>query len=148
MYYSITFDYKNTWDDWRLIPTSPPMVSPPKVYTNFVEIPGRVEGPIDLSEALTDAPTYNNSEGEWEFICHPDYQGGIIERRVLFDEIRNHLHNKTRKIRFDEDPMHYYIGRFEVKEPKTGENGTTYSIKYYIRPTRYFGDGRIDPNYP
>ena len=148
MYYSISFGNKNTWDDWRLIPTSPPMIAPPKVYTNYAEIPGRAKGPIDLSEALSGGPTYNNSEGEWEFICHPDYQGGIIERRVLFDEIRHHLHNRTMKITFDEDPQHYYIGRFEVGIPKTGENGTTYSIKYKIPPVRYYGNGDVDTAYP
>ena len=57
MYYSITFTdssgvTKNTWADWHMIPSAPPIVEPPEPYTNYVEIPGRKAGPIDLSEII------------------------------------------------------------------------------------------------
>lgn len=149
MFYSITFGNKNTWDDWRLIPTSPPMITPPTPYTNYVEIPGRVLGPIDLSETLSGAPSYTNSEGEWEFVAHPDFQGGYSARPELFEEIRHHLHNKTLRIAFDEDQQHYFMGRFEVGIPKTSNNGTTYTIKYKIPPVRYnTSDDTRDTLYP
>lgn len=147
-YYSVSFDNMNTWDDWRLIPTSPPMVAPPACYTNYVEIPGRASGPIDLSEALTGQPSYNNSEGEWEFTSHPDYGSVMFSRQSLYDDIRHYLHNRTRKVSFDDDPQHYYIGRFEVAVPKTGKNGTSITIKYKIKPVRYLNDGTVDEEYP
>lgn len=148
MYYSITFDNKNTWDDWRLIPTSPPMVAPPTAYTNLVEVPGRKQGPIDLSETLFGGPTYASSEGEWELASHPDYAGSLFSRQWLFDEIRNYLHNRSRKVILEDDHQHYYIGRFAVGAPRTGKNGTSIVIRYTINPVRYNNDGSIDTKYP
>jgi len=148
LYYSVTFDDKNTWDDWRLIPTSPPMVAPPKVYENYVEIPGRVLGPIDLSEALSGCPTYNNSEGEWEFIYHPDLAGAGYDRQAIYDEIRSYLHHKSRRIYLDEDNAHYYVGRLEVAAPKANNSGCNFTIKYKIQPVRYNLNGSLDTSYP
>ena len=52
MYHSITIGTKNTWDDWHLIPKSRPLVNPPSVKTNVVDIPGG-DGALDLSTALS-----------------------------------------------------------------------------------------------
>lgn len=144
MYYSITFDNTNTWSDWRLIPSTPPMVVPPEPYTNYVEIPGRAEGPLDLSEALSDAPTYKNSEGSWDFLRESDG----TPRHLLFDAVRKKLHNRQCRIRLEEDMLHYYIGRLTVQEMKTGRNGLGITIKYTIPPVRYNLDGTKDVNYP
>ena len=41
MYHSITFDNeKNTWDDWHLIPSSRPLVAPPSIKSNYVDVAG------------------------------------------------------------------------------------------------------------
>ena len=29
MYHSITIGDKNTWDDWHMIPVTPPVIAPP-----------------------------------------------------------------------------------------------------------------------
>lgn len=144
MYYAITFTNasnvsKNTWTNWRLIPTSPPMVEPPEPYTNYAEIPGRVEGPIDLSEALSNGPSFKNSEGSWEFV-----EAGTPSRTTLYQELKTFLHGKQMKIIFEEDPTHYYIGRISVTAPKTGKGPNMFGFKYTIRPVRYLLNGTID----
>ena len=59
MYHSITFaNEKNTWDDWRLIPSSPPLVVPPSIKADYVGVAG-VDCGIDLSDYPTSRPTYN-----------------------------------------------------------------------------------------
>lgn len=138
MYYSVTFInssnvQRNTWTDWHLIPTSPPMIEPPEPYTNYVDIPGRTEGPIDLSEALTGGPSFNNSEGEWEFVHMEGYQ----TRPALYSELKSFLHNKQVKIILEEDPAHYYIGRTTVGMPQTGKGNNAFSIAYNVRPVKY-----------
>lgn len=138
MYYSVTFinssgTQKNTWADWHLIPVSPPMFDPPEPYTNYVDIPGRTEGPIDLSEALTDGPSFHNSEGSWEFVQLEGYQS----RTVLYDQLKAFLHGKQMKIILDEDPTHYRIGRVAVSMPRTGKGNNSFGISYNVRPVRY-----------
>ena len=62
MYHSITLGTKNTWDDWHLIPTSRPVVNPPSVKTNMIEIPGG-DGVLDLTTALAGRVLYKNRTG-------------------------------------------------------------------------------------
>lgn len=145
MFYSITFTNqahvpKNTWVDWHLIPSSPPMIEPPDPYMNYVEIPGRSLGPIDLTEALGNGPSFINSEGSWEFVSAIDHE----DRPELYLELKRFLHGRSMKIELEEDPLHYYIGRIAVEKPRTGKGHNTYSFKYTISPVRYLLDGTID----
>lgn len=142
MYYSITFTdqsevSKNTWVDWHLIPSSPPMIEPPEPYTNYVDIPGRHEGPLDLSEVLSNGPAYGNSEGSWEFVSAIDCEN----RMELYLELKKFLHGRQMTIRLEEDPLHYYVGRISVEKPRTGKGHNIYGLKYTIQPVRYYLDG-------
>lgn len=144
-HYSITFtsssnNSKNTWQDWHLIPVTPPQISPPEPYTNYVEIPGRAEGPIDLSEALTGAPSFQNSEGSWTFIATDE----ALPRIQLHQILKNFLHGRQVKIILEEDPEHYYIGRMSIGEVSTGRGPTSYTMNYSVRPVRYNLDGTKD----
>lgn len=142
MYYSITFtdasgQKRNTWADWQLIPSSPPMIEPPDVYTNYVDVPGRTEGPIDLTDVFGDEPAFQNSEGTWEFVSATDKDN----RPELYLELKRFLHGRKMKIELEEDPHHYYEGRTSVEAPRTGKGHNMYSIKYTIAPVRYLYNG-------
>ena len=45
MYHSLIINvgdnYIDTWDDWKLIPSSRPVIAPPIERTKFVTVPGR-----------------------------------------------------------------------------------------------------------
>lgn len=76
MYYSLTLtndrgETKNTWDDFYLIPTKRPLVNPPSVKEEYVDIPG-ANGSLDFTEALSGAIHYGMREGSWEFIVDSD----------------------------------------------------------------------------
>lgn len=140
MYYSITFESladgqkKNTWDDWHLIPSAPPMVVPPEAFTNYVDIPGRKQGPLDLTEVLSDGPVLLNSEGSWELIWNENYCPEMT-RVQAFQTVLSFLHGKRFRITFEEDPGTSYIGRIQVGPPKPGNAYSTIELKYTIQPT-------------
>ena len=145
MYYSITFidssgKRRNTWDDWHLIPSAPPMIEPPEPYTNYAEVPGRTDGPIDLSEVLTGGPSFQNSEGSWEFVL----MDGFYSRADLYHVLKAFLHGKQAKIILEEDSSHYYYGRITVGIPKTGKSNSVFTIGYNVRPVRYKLNGTRD----
>lgn len=150
MYFSITFSRsddktgieikRNTWEDWKLIPTSPPMVESPEPYMNYAEIPGRKQGPIDLSEVLSGAPSYGNSEGSWEFVL--DERG--YSRTETYQLMKNFLHGRKVKIYLEEDPTHYYEGRLSIPKPEPGKSNTGFTINYTISPIKYRLDGTED----
>lgn len=129
MYHSITFGDKNTWDDWHLIPSSRPLFNPPDVKTQYVDIPGAY-GSIDLSEALTGYPLYENREGSNEFIVVNDYW----DWTTAYSTIMNYLHGKTMRAVLEDDKDFYYEGRFSVNKWKSDKNWSTIVIDYNVYP--------------
>ncbi len=138
MYFSITFgaepDMKNTWEDWKLIPATPPMIEPPEPNLNFVEIPGRAEGPIDMSKYPFGRITYQRISGSWNFLTEPE---GHAKRVELYESIRRWLHGRTTSIVLEEDPDHYYRGIFTVSPVSTGNGPNQITISYNLEPLRY-----------
>ena len=145
MYYSVTFENasgikKNTWSDWQLIPTTPPILPPPEAEMNYVEIPGRKAGPIDLSTAISGDLSYNNLEGDWAFIATDQ----SLPRVQLFEELKRFLHGQQMKVTLEEDPLHYHFGRIFLSAPQSGRGPNAYSMHYILGPLRYLQDGTED----
>ncbi len=138
MYFSITFgkepDVRNTWEDWKLIPATPPMIEPPEANRNLIDIPGRRQGPIDLSKYPFGKITYKRISGGWTFLTEPK---GHRDRVQKYEAIRKWLHGRTTIIRLEEDPQHYYKGTFTVSPMSTGNGPNQISIAYDLEPLRY-----------
>lgn len=135
-YHSITFGDKNTWDDWHLIPSSRPEFAAPNGRNIWADIPGHEANGLDISEILTEAPTYENRKGSFQFIVANGY-GDWNER---YDEIREYLHGKVMKVVLDDEieSQYYYEGRFEVKPWNSGKNWSTITIDYDVGPYKFF----------
>lgn len=121
----------NTWDDWRLIPTSRPVVAPPSQKTNYVDIPG-ANGSLDLSTALTGIPVFENRSGSFEFAlpdADKDWAG-------MYSYIANFLHGRRLKMVLEDDPAYYYVGRFSISDWTSDENYTSVSIDYELEPLK------------
>lgn len=148
MYHSITFGNKNTWDDWCLIPETDPIITLPTQKTSFVDIPG-ADGSLDMSEALTGYPIYNDREGTLTFLamnksasvqpeCNP------LSFRNLVSVITDYLHGKKLRMVLEDDDTHFYEGRFYV-ESTTAENGfNKIGIKYRLGPYKWTVNSSID----
>jgi hypothetical protein len=129
MYYSVTFGTKKSWDDWHLIPSSRPVINPPPIRTNFLEIPG-MDGELDLTEALVGRPTYGNRKGSLEFYVDSDY-GTWVER---YSEISNYLHGQKMHLVLEDDPTFFYEGRFSVNVWRSEEVRSVIVIDYNLLP--------------
>ena len=130
MYHSITFGDKNTFDDWHLIPTSRPVIAPPPFRSHTEDIPGGF-GSLDLSEALTGYPLYDNRTGTLEFAVVND---AWSDWSLAYQTILNYLHGRRMKMILEDDPSYYYIGRFTVDNWDSGENHSTITINYDLYP--------------
>lgn len=140
-YHSITIGDKNTWDDWHLVPTSRPLVSPPNVNTSYVTIPGS-SGSLDLTEALTGYPTYSNRSGSWEFLV----MNGYGEWYARYSDIMAYLHGKKLRVILDDDPNYYYEGRFSVASWTSPKDWSRITINYNVGPYKIEVHG-IDENW-
>lgn len=145
MYYSLTFGgEKNTWDDWNLIPTAPPMIAPPEPVLNLVEIPGRRLGPLDLSLFPFNRMSYQRITGSWDFLRETE---STTMRKSMYEAIRKYLHGKYTTVMLEEDPTHYFRGRFQVGVPVNSQGPTAISISYNLEPVRFNQNGSIDSNW-
>lgn len=146
VYHSITFGYdkdnitsdgklvgSNTWDDWHLIPSSRPTVAQAQPITSMVEIPGREDGPIDMSEYLTGSMQYGQRSGSFEFIVDNDHENWI----TLMERISSYIHGKKLYMTLEDDPNYYYEGRFTLNEWKSESWNSKVVINYVVGPYKY-----------
>lgn len=134
---NITSDGKlvgmNTWDNWHLIPSSRPSVVQAQPVLSMVEIPGREEGSIDLSEYLTGSIQYSQRNGNFEFIVDNDHENWI----TLLDRITTYLHGKKMYMVLEDDPNYYYEGRFTLDQWASESWNSKVVINYVVGPYKY-----------
>lgn len=130
----------NTYDDWFLAPTERPVVSPASLKEKYLEIPGASLS-IDMSEALTGYPTFENRKGSFTFFALnalddiPDVQSW--NRRL--NEISDFLHGKQMKMFLEDEQDYFYFGRFTVDKWTTKSNAyrSEITIKYNLEPYKW-----------
>lgn len=138
MYHSVTFGEKNSWTDWHLVASSRPVISPPPVKTQYVEIPG-ADGSIDLTDALAGRPAYGDREGSIDFVVLNDYNLDNYDYNWIdvYTSIMQYLHGRRMTMVLEDDPLYYYEGRFSVNSWKSDQNNSTITIDYHVSPYKY-----------
>lgn len=124
---------KNTWDDWHLIPSSRPVISPPSVRKSAVTIPG-AHGSLDTTTLLTGYPLFENRSGSLEFYVDQGYW----DWTTAYMTIMSYLHGRVRKMILEDDPSWYYEGRFSVNQWKSNKDFSTITINYDLYPFKRY----------
>lgn len=123
----------NTWNDWELLLTGKTDLEQPTVKTNYVEIEG-MNGSLDLSEALTGEPTYEDRTFSASFCaCDSSYE----DRRALLSSIISAIHGRKMKIVEPDDPNHYLYGRVSVTNVNHTVSYSDFSVEMRCDPWRY-----------
>lgn len=82
--------------------------------TNYVDVPGRISGPLDLSTALTDGePRFGSRPFSATFETS---EGTRLERKARIGTMTNWLTGWQVHITLPDDDTHYLVGRLTVKE--------------------------------
>ena len=122
----------NTYDNWHIVPETRPLVNPPEVVTEYVEIAGS-SGSLDYTEALTGGVVYRNRTGSWKFIVENGHQ----EWHALYNYLLTFLHGQTFKIVLEDDPKYEYVGRLTLNEWNSSQHWSTITINYNLSPYKY-----------
>lgn len=133
MYHSIYIDDKNTWKDWHLVPTSRPVVNPPKAKTNYIEVPG-ADGALDISSVFTGQILYSNRQGTWEFRVDPKF----MDWTEIYSLIMKDVHGNFVKVILEDDPEYYYEGRLFVNQWLSDKDNSTITIEYNLAPYKKY----------
>lgn len=133
----ITFDSKDSWLDYHLLPTSRVLVVPPSPKLSYLEVPGS-SGTLDFTTALDGNVHYNNRQGDWEFFAIHEvsnYDWSALYRMLLTD-----LQGKKFKIGLsteNDDPKLYYFGRVWLDQWLSDPDRSRITIGYDLEPYRY-----------
>ena len=137
MIYSVIFGDKHATNDWHLLPINRPVIEYPSLKKKQIDIEG-ADGSVDLSEAVTGYPTFQNRTGKLKFrvIDAKD----IYDVRKRKDDIAQYLHGKRMNMILEEDEQFYYVGRFEIDdfEYKGIKSWADIEIKYDLEPYKYY----------
>ena len=123
--------WRNTWDVWRLAPSTRPVVNPPEAKKEYVDVPG-ADGSIDYTEALTDVK-YQNRSGSWTFLI----DNGYWDWTVLYTEFMTIYQGKQVMCQLVDDPDYYYLGRIEVNQFNQAKDYSSFVINYILEPFKY-----------
>lgn len=140
MYHSITFEsesgtLRNTWEHWRLIPTSRPCFAPPKTKTQYISIPGS-DNDLDLTESIKGYPVYEDRQGSIEFIVDNDSNTTRSTEwyEYYYQDMLVSLNGKKVKATLEDDPCHYYEGRFFVSGYIPQPHWNKVTLNYIVKP--------------
>lgn len=122
---------RHTWNDWKLIPKTRPIISPPEIKVDKVDVNSINGDGIDVSEALTGYPLYKNRKLEVEFYRQNDsnWTGSSDISKIV-----NWGHGKNVKLILDDDPMWYYEGRMSITELKSDKYWSIVRITCDLSP--------------
>lgn len=140
-YHSITIGSYNTWMHYRLIPEQRPVVAPPSVKTNLIEIPGS-DGVLDFTEALWNVPHFGMREGQWNFlVCHEaieNYSWDSLWHRLLVETHgRRHQIILMDELTGDSSMDRFYVGRIFLDSWQSDPDRSRVILRYKLEPYRY-----------
>lgn len=85
----------------------------PEPVENLVQVPGRIQGPLDLSTALTGGePRYSSRPLS---ITLESSEGTREARAARISDMVNRLHGQRLQIILPDHPDHYAVGRLSVR---------------------------------
>lgn len=123
--------WRNTWDNWKLAPSSRPIVNPPEPKKEYVDVPG-ADGSIDYTEALTKV-RYQNRTGSWNFLI----DNGHWDWPTLYTEFMTLYQGKLVMVQLTDDPDYYYLGRIEINQFNQAKDYSSFTINYTLEPFKY-----------
>lgn len=109
--------------------------SDPAQVTDYVEVPGRRKGPLDLTASLTDGdPTY---ESRTLMATFESSEGSRLERENRIEAMMNSLNGWKWNIKLPDDDMHFIVGRVSVSKVYNNVAHASVRVNAICEPWRY-----------
>lgn len=124
----VLFGSKHSYDEWGLLLAERPIISPPKVKSNYIDVP-YANGKLDATEMFGDIK-YDDREIKMKFVVKDDRK----KWSEIYSSIQDFLHGQKMKIIFDEDTSYYYEGRCEVDDWASSKVHSTIVINATVYP--------------
>lgn len=107
----------------------------PDPVQNFIDVPGRMKGPLDMSTVLTGGvPTYGSRTLSASFELS---DGTRRERDEIISRMVNQLHGRRWEITLPDDPDRYIVGRVSVVKEYSDMAHAKVNVTAICEPWRY-----------
>ena len=123
----------DTWADWHLIPAERPSLPMPERKETTYEMDG-VNGVVDISDSLTGYTVYENRSDSFEFYALP----GFSDWASRYDFMQAYLSGKRVYFLLTDDPGYFYEGFVNVETYEAGDNVSTVTFNYNVKPYKFF----------
>lgn len=130
---NIILNGSNLYEDYGLVPKERPIIKPPEIITNTVDVPGSVTGPIDMTYHLTPYNQYNDVSGTLEF--YADLSKQNMDWRALYSALTQ-ITRPNSTMMLTEDPDWVYVGNVSFSDMTSSNKGSlpTVKLNYIFRP--------------
>lgn len=108
--------------------------------TNYIDVPGRLDGPLDASTALTGDVQYRPRTLEATL---ESSEGTRLEREARIDYMVNKLHGQRVKIWLPDDAGHYLIGRLRIERGYNDLAHAAVKVTATCEPWKYENDETV-----
>lgn len=122
----------DTWSYYGLIPQSRPVIAPPDVQENTIEVPGS-NGLVDLSDVLLGHPLYYNRSGSLDFYVDHTHETYTTWENA-YDRLLNDLHGLNKKLILKDGMGFFYEGRLKVNSWKSDKLASSITLDYNFAP--------------
>lgn len=149
-----TFARYSSWEYFKLIPETRPIINPPQVKTVYIEVPG-YNGKLDFSDANAGRPHYGQRSGSLNFIwsgeapLNMSYSANL--RKDLEICLRGVFNGRMFNVVLDDDPRYFYRGRVQfnnIEVDNSGDGGNKVILDYNFNPYKYNINCMTNPNKP
>lgn len=110
------------------------VLSDAEPVTQYISVPGRLDGPIDASTALTGDIQYNPRTLN---VRLESSEGTRQERENRIDQMVHELHGQRAVIWLPDDEGHYLLGRVSVKREYNDLAHAAVTVSAVCEPWRY-----------
>ena len=131
MFHSLIISGKNTFVEWGIVPTTRPVVAPPKVKTTYADLPA-AHGMLDYTGLLLGEVPYGQREDSWTFVVRAGARWSEV-----YSSLMNYLHGKRHTVILEDDPDFLYTGRLTVNRWKSDPANSKIVIDYNLDPFKY-----------
>ena len=134
-YHTILINGHDFYKECRLIPTSKPVVNPPEVKTEYVDLPNE-DGSLDYTDSLgywvpdQSLVKFKDRQGSWEFLVNPDE----IAWATMYEKLTQIVTGGKTTVILTDDFFHKWEGRVWINDIKTNEHDNRVTLNYILYP--------------
>lgn len=144
---NIILNGDDLYEDYGLVPKERPIIQPPKQITNIINVPGSVNGPIDMTYSINPNRQYEDVSGTLEF--YADLSKWNYNWKTLYSALKYvcdstiNFHGASSLV-LTEDPDWVFIGDVKVESITSSSNGSlpTVKLSYTFRPWQISRTGK------